>query len=298
MSTNKDNFISSSWATYKKAVPSPMLSAVLLGAGAYGISRLAWNPITDTVRSLARYPGKKLSGMTNAEWDEAMDSLKHESKYRKWIPAALGAAVGAGALASSYRGNREYRGLIGWDENYNYTGIPGAGYKPPDFSKEANESFLYDSFNHSPDVTQRMNATRSDALFNPSPVTHSNYMNDIDFSRTINATKSNDLFTNDPHLQNNTYVRHMGSAIINNAAINAGTQRPTLGNVFDSAADKISTKLSFGGLASIGVKSVISNATARLFTGALGAMTSIGPEAQRNIVDAGTWAGTVISILE
>lgn len=272
---SEDNFIAQGWNAYKKAVPSPLISALLVGGGIYGLGRLAWGPSVETVRAIARYPGRKMSGLTSEEWDIAMDNLKQHSTYRKWLPAVFGAAATAGVLAGHYKGNKSWGGLGSWNPDnklkpdYNSDTVYAGTSTGSGQYKESSDMYSYDG-----------------------------YVNDTDFSQVVNISKANSLFSNDPHLQNNPYVRNMGTAIVNNAAIQAGTQQPTLGNIFDSATQKISNKLSFQGLTEIGVKSVISNATARLFTGALGAMVDLNPAARSNIIDAGTWAGTIISILE
>lgn len=124
------------------------------------------------------------------------------------------------------------------------------------------------------------------------------YVPEMDFSSVINARDAKSLFTNDPYLQNNDYARNMGTAIVSNAALNAGSNNVTLGGVFDSAVNKISNKLSFEGVTSVAVKTLVSNGIARLLTGAIGTMTNLSPDVRNTIVEAGTWAGAVSSILK
>ena len=71
-----------------------------------------------------------------------------------------------------------------------------------------------------------------------------------------------------------------------------------MGGIFDSAMDKLDKKLSFQGLAKAGVRTVVANSVANLFTSALDTMVGLSPEAQRTIIDTGTWAGAISAILE
>lgn len=280
---SNDNFIARGVKSYKNIVPNPAISALLLGGAAYGATRLGWNAGTETLRSLARYPGRAVSGLTNEQWEEAMDNLKQDSGYRKWVPAVFGALAAGGTLAASYRGNKEWGGLLNWNAN--------ATSMTQNKDKKKRSGVIYPG-------TSGVNKEQSLIKTASDMYSYNGYISDDNFAQTISLAGARDLFNNDPYLKNEPYIKNLGSSIVNGAAIQAGTQQPTLGNIFDSATQKISNKLSFGGLLDIGVKSVISNATARLFTGALGTMTSLNPTAKRNIIDAGTWAGTVISILD
>lgn len=274
MNKTADNFISQAFENYKKVVPNPLTHAIIMGAGAYGLSRSAWNPIVETIRSLARVPGKSLGGLSDDEWDEAMDELKSNSKYKNWIPAAIGALALGGTTYGSYTPYERYGGLLKWNDTPSgYQDIKNK-YTLPEMSKQ-----------------QSLNKKADDFYYN-------GYVPDIDFSQPVNARHAQALFTNDPYLINDPYVKNMGTAIVANASQNAGTNNPTLGGIFDSAVDKLDKKLSFEGLTSIGVKSVISNSAARLFTGVLGTMMDLNPDARRNLVDAGTWAGTITAILD
>ena len=90
----------------------------------------------------------------------------------------------------------------------------------------------------------------------------------------------------------------MGLSIVNNAALRGGTEHPTLGRLFDSALDKMETKLTVNGVTDIAVKSAVANTTARLFTGALGAVCGMNDRTRQKLIDAGTWAGAIAAILE
>ena len=122
------------------------------------------------------------------------------------------------------------------------------------------------------------------------------YVPDINFHQIINANQAKAMFTNDPKLQNEPYVKNMGLSIINDAANKAGYVNPTLGNIYDSTAQKIKNKLSWQGVTGIAANTMLANATAHLFTSALGAVVPLSKETKRNLIDAGTWATTVTSI--
>jgi hypothetical protein len=121
---------------------------------------------------------------------------------------------------------------------------------------------------------------------------------DIDFSQVINAGQARDMFSNDPNLKDDPYVRNMGISIINKASKDAGFVNPTLGNVYDSAAAKVKSKLSWQGVTGVAANTMLANATAHLFTAGLGAVMPLSPEAKRNIIDAGTWAAFATSIFK
>ena len=267
---------------WRKVAPSPAAQALLLGGGTYLLSRLAWNPVVETIRSLGRIPGKALSKMTDAEWAQAMAELKADPAYRKWLPIALGGSAALASTGLTWAPNREYFGQFSWDA-------------PVTFDADTSNKKWREYLRLHPDRYANKTASlhkRADDMFE-----YTGYVPDIDLSQVINARNAQSLFTNDPFLQNDAYVKNMGTAIVANAAIQQHTNKPTLGGVFDSAVDKIENKLTFGGLAEVGVKSVIANATARMFTNVLGKMVSMSPETQRNLVDAGTWAGTISAIL-
>ena len=276
----QDSFISRGVQRYRSLVPSPAVQAFLLGGAAMGLSSLAWKPVVETARSLGRVPGRAISRMSNAEWDEALDEIRDDPKYRRWLPVALGGAAGLAALGLSYAPNREYGGLLNWEAPVKTNPKQALGSRL---------SYLQ----HTPAFTKGAGLKkRANDLFE-----YTGYVPTLDLSDTINARSATSLFTNDPFLQNDDYVRNLGTSIVTNAAIQQHSNTPTLGSVFDSAVDKIDKKLSFSGLADVGVKSVISNATARLFTDVVGTMTNLTPDTRRNLVDAGTWAGTITSIL-
>lgn len=289
----QDNVVSRALQAYQKAVPSPLLHAALLGAGAYGLTRLGWKPIVETTRSLARVPGRALAGMSDQDWDAAMDELGSDPSFGRWIPAAIGALAAGGTLAAHYRPNKQYGGLLSWNANTKYYQNPAERFLAPDTSNQFTP--LSAREDHWVKLLRKTGSLDKTA---DSPYLYGNYVPTTDFSKALNAVSAVDLFVNDPYLQNQNYVRNLGTSIITNAAQREGTSRPTLGSVFDSAVDKIDKKLSFEGLASVGVKSLVANSAARLFTSALGAMTDLDPKARQNIIDAGTWAGAITAILE
>lgn len=260
-----DNPVSDAIAALKRYTWSPALAAGALGVGVYGLGRLGWAPVVRTVRALGRYPLRKLYGLTDEQWDASMDELEQDSEYRKWIPAALGALAAGGAAATMYRPNEQYGGLFKWNE-------------------ELKPSF---------EGRSHISASTKTASFQDS----SSYVgNGIDFGRIVDTRNAANLFTSDPNMD--PYAMNMGAAIVNNASLQAGARNVTMGGIFDSAMDKLDKKLSFQGLAKAGVRTVVANSVANLFTSALDTMVGLSPEAQRTIIDTGTWAGAISAILE
>lgn len=264
---SKDNPISTGVNWWKEHGPSPWLTALLAGALLYGKYRLLWNPSVDTLRSLGRPLGKRFMG-SDEEWNAAMDRLKTDSSARHYVPAAIGLLTTAGLAGLMYRPGVEGGGLLKWD----------APNKP-----------LYETKYVRDDV---------DTLQKTATYITDSYMQDLDWAKPIDARTAQALFTNDPHVQENAYARNMGLAIVNNAVNNSGSFHPTLGNVFDSALSKIENKLSWSGATDVALKSAVSNMTARLFTGALGAVCDMNDKTRQALVDAGTWAGAITAILD
>lgn len=275
-----DNSISRAYQTYKKYVPSPAVEATGLGLLTFLAARYGWDQIAETARSIGRVPGKAMMGLPNdaqgdAEWDIAIDELKNDPKMRTYLPIAMSLGVAGADLGFHYDPAKENGGLM------SYKASPRL-YKDP-YNKRLPLSLVKDAALHK--------AAESDDW------QYSGYIPEMDFSQTINARQASSMFTNDPFLQNEPYVRNMGAAIINNAANMSGVGNPTLGNVFDSAVDKIGNKLSFEGIASVGARTVLANGLSRLLTNAVGAVMDLAPSTRQNLVDAGTWAGAVSAIL-
>jgi hypothetical protein len=132
---------------------------------------------------------------------------------------------------------------------------------------------------------------QADELFS-----YGGYVPEINFHQIVNAGQAKELFSNDPNLKNDPYVKHMGLSIINDAANRAGYTNPTLGNIYDSTVNKIKSKLSWQGVTGIAANTMLANATAHLFTSALGAVVPLPKEVKRKIIDAGTWAAAATSI--
>ena len=282
----KDNPISRFVERYTNIVPNPLAHAALLGTAAYGASKLGYNSIMRTIRSLGRVPGRQLANLSNDEWDEAMDEMLYNSNYSTWLPVGLGALAAVAAASPHFSPYRKNFGLTAWDSPIQ---SHHAASNSPGHNRDINESLAMpmvklSSYGMHKVANSLFTATGYDA-------------NAMDMSKVVDVGRARSLFNSDPFLANDSYTRNFGNSIINNAAINTGVSNPTLGNVFDSAKNKISNKLTIQGIADIGMKSVVANQTARLFTGVLDTMIGLSPTTQRNIIDTGTWAGTVSAIL-
>ena len=273
MSTNP---IGTTATFYKKYGPNPLLSAMLLGGAVYGAGRLAWNPIMETIRALGRpFASERSKEDPNAElkWDKSIDEIKRDSDLKYKLPIALGILTGLGSAATLVRPNERWFGLLDWDAKPRQTTLMS---RPPAGSPDA----------------YVVGETKTASLDPASP-----YISDIDWNKPIGATRATGLFTGDKHFDDDPYVRNLGVSIVSNAAISQGTRTPTLGNIFDSAVDKLEKKLSFSGVLGTAANAVAANGAARLFTSALDTMVGLPVGVQRGLIDAGTWAGTITSIL-
>jgi len=260
------NSISDAYYWYKNHGPSPWLTAGLLGLGTYGLGRLAWGPLVETARSLGRPIATRLIGDSknaDAIYNQAVDSFKEDAGKKRLVPALLGAGTLAAALYLMYKPGAGLGSWREWDAPIAATHVP---------------------------YSLNRNALPKTASFDDI-----SYDGPLDWQKQISQTQAQNLFNTDPGIPND--ARLTGLSIVNSAALNQHTTSPTLGGIFDSAVQKIDRKLSFGGLLETGARAVISNSAARLLTGALDTMVGLDPRTKQNIIDAGTWAGTVSSIL-
>lgn len=239
----------------RKYTNSPLGMAAALGLTGVGLGYGLWRNAVETGGSLGRYPIRKLTGMTDEEYDQAMEELASDSRYKWLIPGALATLLGGGYLALKANPNQKNFGLTSWTP------------KTASLHKEADELFTYGG-----------------------------YVPDVDFSQVINAGQARDMFSNDPNLKDDPYVRNMGISIINNASRKAGFVNPTLGDIYDSTASKVKSKLSWQGVTGVAANTMLANATAHLFTAGLGAVMPLSQDAKRAIIDAGTWAAFASSI--
>lgn len=260
---------------YRAVVPNPLVQALLIGGAGYGISRVGWGRIVETARSLGRAPLRRMSGLSNEEYDEAMDNLKTHPTYRYAVPAAVGAILGGLSLVPAWNTGEGWNGLTSWYPDAKLTERTGTrgtmspgvgGMSKPAMLKKANDFF---------------NMT--------------GYVPDIDWSKTFNASELRDITSNDPNLA--AYPRNEMNAIVNNTVNMSGSNHPTFSDLYASAAQKIDNKLSWNGVANIAARTMLSNTASRLLVNAVDAIVGIDPNVKRNIVDAGTWAGAITSIL-
>ena len=89
----------------------------------------------------------------------------------------------------------------------------------------------------------------------------------------------------------------MGISILADAQNREGSSNVSLGAIQDSATDKFKTKFGFEGIGNIAMRSMLANAASSMFATALGAVSGLSKDNQRRIIDAGTWAGAISSII-
>lgn len=242
----------------------PLGASLLLGGAGYGLGRIFWNRLVSTGGSLGRIPIRKMTGMSDDEYDEAIQELKSDNRYKHIIPAAIGATLGLGTLGAFYNSNRSNGGLLSW-----------------------NPSVKTASSLHCKEELDKVASFMSLDGFVP----------ELNMQASIDARKAQSLFSNDPFLKEDPYVKNMATSIVADGCIRSNSMNPTTGNIFDAAAGKLRSKFSLAGIADIGMKSMLANTGATLFTSALSAMLDVPKTTQRTIIDAGTWAGALTSIL-
>ena len=267
-----NNPISKAIGWYQEHGPNPLATATLLGIGAGGLTWLAWNPVVDAFKALGHPFARKSAeghGLKESEavenWDQSAEELRESSRAKKLAPWLIGALTGGTALMLFSNKNQLNHGLYDWH-------APNVAHDEPHV------------------VLSKWQEKRAS-------IDNSGFIQDLDWSKQLRLKESLELF-GPAALPSSDYARHMGTAILTNAAMTQGTRSPTLGGVFDSAVDKIETKLSLGGIVSTGVKTVVANGIAKLFTGAVDAVVGLPDNTKNNLISAGTWAGAITSILE
>lgn len=281
MSSN--NPIGDAANTYRKVMINPTVNAGVHGLLAFGVGTVGWNRMIETARSLFRRPAGVFLKMTPREFDEEMEDIKNDNKLRYIIPGALGAGVIGLSLATSYRPNEEYGGLLSWNaapkplNMYRYRGyiMPGTQNLP----KEAA-------------LKKFANALAEFGGYIPTQDIANSYANTIDSQYWQNA-----LFSNDPNMQMDNHTRFTGEAIFADARKRDGSVYVREGTLRDSASNILKSKFSLMGVTGVAAKTMLSNFAADLFVNAVGAMTGIPQETREDLISAGTWYGAAKSIL-
>lgn len=291
--SNNTNLFSSLGNAYRKIVPNPLISSLILGAGAFGLTKLFQNQFIDTSKVLLSPIMARKMGISREEWYNIAEELKHNKKYNMWIPALAGLTLAGGSLAMSYRPGEKYKGLLSWNAAPT-TKAPSLDYATGrDFSAVPKNPLINRAV---PDNANYYNTRKiaSEDIFS------SSFTPSQDLTKMINVKSTMDLFTKDPYLNNtnNSYVRNLGTSIVADAGNRSGSNYAPLGTVYDSAFDKLKNKISLSGIATIGLKSMIANEAASLFTNAIGLVTDMSQETKNDIIAAGTWAGTIKAILD
>lgn len=271
-----DNFISKINEKWHDLVPSPALRSLLYGTAAYAASRKLWNPLIDTIKVIGK-PLRLFTGLSSADWDRAMEAARHNSDVKRKLPWIIGGLTFATPLALNYRTTYELDQL--WSDNPTTRVYSPNKYVPSveGLKEEEEESGI----------------EKQSGLFDID-----GYESNIDFSKHINTPSALSMFTNDPYLAKQDYTRNLGVSIIADANNKSPGRLTTLGDIFDSAASKIDTKLSMNGLISTGVKAVVSNGLSKLFTTAIGTVVDLDDSTKQTLINTGTWAGTISAILE
>lgn len=284
MKKQAKNSISTALEWYRKHGPNPLITSLLLSGGVFGLGRALWNPSIETLRVIGRPFGKAQLG-SNEAWDAAMDRAKSDSSLRWWLPTVAGAATLGGALLHFGSPNKPGWGLTSWTAPSVATQSTAGPSLP--LRKERNTENKQKG-----DTITELDKDTVDKT-----ASLDSFVQDLDWQKPLNLATANSLFNDTQAFGGEQAARLTGKAIVNNAALTNNTLQPTLGNVFDSALDKINNKLTLSGVFQTGVRTMVANGAARLFTGALDSVCDLSPAARRTLVDAGTWAGAITSIL-
>lgn len=279
-----ENPIGSFADTYRKVTINPAISAGAQGTLAFGVGTVGWDRLIETLRSLLRRPVSYLYKIPPKEFDAEMEDIKNDKKMRILIPALIGVGVTGTSLATSYRPNEEYGGLLSWN----------AKAKPLD--EEAFRGYIMPG---SQNAVSDEPMDKSAALhkFASDIFEYGGFVPKFDPSQIINAPATKrELFTNDPWMQNDSFTRNTGIAIFSDAQNRAGSSNITMGTLHDSAADKFKSKFSLMGVTGIAAKTMLANLGADLLVNAVGSMTGIPQSAREDLISAGTWYGAAKAI--
>lgn len=278
------NPVSHALEWYRQHGLAPWATAGAIGLGAYGLTRLAWKPFVRTYRSLKRpilgrnYPGG------DAAYDADTEYLTRDRKTSRMFAGVVGlgaAAAGAGLFMNT---NKPWWGMRSWTDTAAAnpaTGERGASSTP-------NTQLV-----KPPELTSTRQARALDKT-----AALDSYLQELDWQKPLNLAKADSLFTPGNGFDaDSDLARLTGRAIINSAAPGPTPGTTTIGGVFDAAINKIENKLSLSGIASTALKTTVANGAARLFASALDTVCDLKPSTRNAIVDAGTWAGAISSIL-
>ena len=254
----------------RKKTKSPLGLSAAIGAGAGLGSYLLWNSLADTAGTLFAPVGKLLTGKSDREWDADLQRAVRSKGARIKYSALLGLAGMGLPLALMYSKAQKGGGLTRWDPGM----VPSGATAP-----------MADRPFGRPELRTPGRAPSAGPLVKKAA--------GIDYDRAVSVPGTARLFSA-PGISN--YQRNFGTSVIN-AAPRIGSGTTTLGGIMESAANKFNSKLSVGGVASVGTRAVVANAMAKVFTTAVGGITGMSPQARRGLVRAGTWAGAVNAII-
>ena len=276
-----DNPVSRAAEVYRTATINPTVNAGMQGTVAAGVGVVAWDRLIETLRSLLRRPVSLMNGMSPQEFDAEMEDIKKDKKLRWIIPGVLGAGVAGTSLLASYRPNEEHGGLLQWN------GKP----KPLDTT-------TYRGYEMPGDPALNIKKAASLQKFANAMFEYGGYVPQVDFSQVFDApTMKRELFTNDPWMKKDPLTQYTGIAILADAQNRAASSNITMGDLYDSAADKMKTKFGLMGVTGIAAKTMFANTAANLLVNAVGAMTGIPQDTREDLISAGTWYQAAKSIL-
>lgn len=139
-------------------IKSPAILAAGIGLAGAGLGIGLWENIIETGGSLGRYPIRKMTGMSNEEYNQAVEGLATDDRYRWLIPTAIGGILGGGYLASKYNTNQVGKGQHNWAP------------KTASLHKKADELWSYGGYVPEIDFSQVVNANSMKKMFTNDPM--------------------------------------------------------------------------------------------------------------------------------
>lgn len=244
----------------KKLTMNPLFAGLLTGGVVAAGSRLAYPLASGALSRVYSHMGT--SPAETAELDRELNG--YNSKWKTWLPLALGGMTTAAFLASAYNPSTGLKSLV----------LPWGNRSLPAVPKKSSTVFIPDK-------------TASDYFD-----WNINDQSYLDFGKIIPVRTAKDIVLNDP----NSEVYHKGNAlsIINNAA--AGKPTVSAGDLFDSALNTVQRNLTLEGVTGAAVRGVIGYGMAKAFTNTIGSMMDM-PKAIRNaIVDTGMISSVITGL--
>lgn len=257
----------------KRLAPNPLLAALWTGGLVYGASKLSYPFIAGAVKHTAAQ-----LGMGDPESQHDIETNFNSSKYKTWVPIAIGGLGAAGVLASSYNPSPalSYGGLFdSWDD-------PRRSVSKERIRNDRERAARLDRLDGYSRVEER------DRLMKTASDHFSWDINDqtsLDFGKMLPVRMTKDFIMNDPNAE--IYQKGNALDIINNASHNNDNGKMSAGSLFDSALNKVQQNLTLSGVTEAGTRAIIGYGMAKAFTNTICNLVDMPKPLRDGIVSAG-----------